>query len=116
MRKDNGKRGGRIVRMTHWKKSLWFMVAAEFTVAAQLLLFLPPPSVQAATVLFPEEAGGESALEPLKVETAEPVPQEPVEVNKTVPNVTPPPQYPTLRSLRSRRMRNCSKRECSASR
>ncbi|MGH9320859.1 MAG: cysteine peptidase family C39 domain-containing protein, partial [Vicinamibacteria bacterium] len=62
------------------------------------LLFLLPPKAQAATPVpvVAEEESGESALAMLRIERAEPAPQEPVEVNKSVPNVEPPPQYPTF--------------------
>jgi RHS repeat-associated protein len=73
------------------------VAVAEFTVAAHLLFFLPPP-VQAAAPIpqNAEESSGESALAMLRIERSEPATQEPVEVNKTVPNVQPPPQYPTF--------------------
>jgi hypothetical protein len=60
-------------------------------------LLLLPPKAQAATPV-PVEAriSGEAALAMLEVETSAPAPQEPVEVNKTVPNVESPPQYPTF--------------------
>jgi hypothetical protein len=73
------------------------VVASEFTVAAHLLLFLPPKAQAAVPIpVISEEESGESALAPLRIERAEPVPQEPVVVNTTVPNVEPPPQYPTF--------------------
>jgi RHS repeat-associated protein len=82
--------------MTKWKKSLGFMVAAEFTVAGHMLLFLPPAAQAATPVPVEAKISGEAALAMLEVETAAPAPQEPVTVNKTVPNVEPPPQYPTF--------------------
>ncbi|MCI0658119.1 MAG: cysteine peptidase family C39 domain-containing protein, partial [Acidobacteria bacterium] len=73
------------------------MVASELTVAAHLLFFLPP-KVQAAVPVpvEPRAESGESALAMLKVERTEPAVQEPVVVNKTVPPVEPPPQFPTF--------------------
>jgi len=78
------------VKTRKFRKSLGFVVASELTVAAHLLFFLPP-KVQAATPIprNTEESSGESALALLRIERAEPVPQEPVEVNKTVPQVEP---------------------------
>ena len=70
------------------------MVTAELTVAAHLLLFLPPKAQAATPVPAEAKLSGEAALAMLKL--AEPAPQEPVTVNKTVPDVEPPPQYPTF--------------------
>lgn len=87
------------VRTTKLRRSGGFLVAAELTIAAHLLLLLPPPARAAAArppVEEAESASGEAALAALKIVRAEPTPQEPVEVNKTTPQVDPPPQYPTF--------------------
>lgn len=78
------------------RKSFGFVVASELTVAAHLLLFLPPKARAAVPTPLESAESGESALALLKIESGEPAPQEPVEVNKTVPNVEPPPAYPTF--------------------
>jgi RHS repeat-associated protein len=86
------------VKTRRLRKSLWFLVASEVTVAAHLLLFLPPVA-QAATPVAVEsvrEESGEAALALLRVEPSSSTPPEPVQVNKTVPQVEPPPQYPTF--------------------
>jgi RHS repeat-associated protein len=77
------------------RKSLWFLLASEITVAAHLLLFLPPKA-QAAVPIESKGESGEAALAMLAVEPSEPSIQEPVVVNKTVPDVEPPPQYPAF--------------------
>jgi RHS repeat-associated protein len=79
------------------RKSLWFLLASEITVAAHLLLFLPPKA-QGATPAptEPETKSGEAALAMLAIASSAPTPQEPVVVNKTVPDVEPPPQYPAF--------------------
>ena len=87
------------MKTRRFRKSLGFVVAAELTVAAHLLLFLPPKAQ--AAVPAQEEVGvsGERALAVLKVETAVPVSQEPVAVNTTVPDVSPPPAYPEFSAI-----------------
>ena len=93
--------GGRIVRrkLSKVRGTVWFMLASEVTIAGQLLLFLPPIA-QAATPVpaasLKEEESGEAALARLLVERAQTTPPEPVQVNKTVPRVEPPPPYPTF--------------------
>ena len=93
--------GGRIVRrkLSKVRGTVWFMLASEVTIAGQLLLFLPPIA-QAATPVpaasLKEEESGEAALAKLQLERAQTTPPEPVQVNKTVPRVDPPPQYPTF--------------------
>jgi hypothetical protein len=84
------------VKARNARKSLWFVVASELTVAAHLLLFLPPKARAGTPILVLEESKGEAALAMLAIERSEPAAQEPVQVNKTVPNVSPPPQYPEL--------------------
>lgn len=66
-----------------FRRSFGFVVASELTVAAHLL-FLLPPKVQAAVPIpaASEEESGERALALLQFERAEPVSQEPVDVNK----------------------------------
>jgi hypothetical protein len=70
-------------------------------VAAHLLLLLPPPVQAASPPPRIAAEASEAAWALLQIETSGPASQEPVEVNKTVPNVESPPQYPTFSPIPS---------------
>jgi RHS repeat-associated protein len=70
-------------------------------VAAHLLLLLPPPVQAASPPARIAAEASEAAWASLQIETSGPASQEPVEVNKTVPNVESPPQYPTFSPIPS---------------
>jgi len=87
------------VRIRTFRRNVSAVVIAEITVTAQLLLSLPLESREASPVPPQAMESSEAALGPFTPFTiARPAtsPQEPVEVNRTVPQVAAPPDRPSF--------------------